>query len=164
MPDPGPARRAGRSILAVLAVAAVVGAALVVLLAHHQRGGGDAAPVAAGPAPHVGQSAPGGQQRPAQRPLVRGARWEQTTQGFRLRVRPSSYGRSHALSAPSRALTEAIAAAGRTRVRLTLTQRQAMTRQLQCHAEFAATKPRWDLESWRPDVSYTSTVLALCNP
>ncbi|MFT4157461.1 MAG: DUF2599 domain-containing protein [Microbacterium sp.] len=36
--------------------------------------------------------------------------------------------------------------------------------QLQCHWDFAPFKTPWNLDSWRPNVSYWDTVLAGCNP
>ena len=33
-----------------------------------------------------------------------------------------------------------------------------------CHQQFAFLKDRWNLDEWRPDVSYPSTVAAGCNP
>lgn len=43
-----------------------------------------------------------------------------------------------------------------------------MMNQYLCHAQFVAVRsPRkqtWDLDEWRPDVSYRATVLASCNP
>jgi len=37
--------------------------------------------------------------------------------------------------------------------------------QLVCHmSNVALWKNPWNLESWRPDVGYTKTVLAMCNP
>ena len=33
-----------------------------------------------------------------------------------------------------------------------------------CHQQFAFFKDRWNLDEWRPDVSYPSTVAAGCNP
>ena len=36
--------------------------------------------------------------------------------------------------------------------------------QLLCHRDFAPFKTTWNLDSWRPNVSYAATVAALCNP
>ena len=33
-----------------------------------------------------------------------------------------------------------------------------------CHQQFAFFKDRWNLDEWRPDVSYPATVAAGCNP
>ena len=41
---------------------------------------------------------------------------------------------------------------------------QNMHDQLSCHISNAGFKDPWNLESWRPDVGYNKTVLALCNP
>jgi hypothetical protein len=102
-------------------------------------------------------------------PVIRGrlvttANWQQTAQGFRLRVQPSRYGRASAAAAPSVALRQALSAAAPTPLTLSPTMRHSLLSQLHCHAVFASQKPRWDLESWRPDVGYLKTVLAACNP
>ena len=39
-----------------------------------------------------------------------------------------------------------------------------MSDQYICHQQFAAFKPRWNLDEWRPDVSYAATVANGCNP
>lgn len=36
--------------------------------------------------------------------------------------------------------------------------------QLKCHWDYAPFKSPWNLDSWRPDVSYAATVAAGCNP
>ncbi|MDE0547605.1 DUF2599 domain-containing protein [Microbacterium sp. C7(2022)] len=36
--------------------------------------------------------------------------------------------------------------------------------QLQCHWDFAPFKTPWNLDSWRPNVSYWDTIVAGCNP
>jgi hypothetical protein len=101
---------------------------------------------------------------PPARSLITAAHWQRTSLGYRLRVDPSLYGRNHALTWPPVAFREAVRAAAPTPFALSSSVRQAMTRQLRCHAEFAATKARWDLEAWRPDVSYVTTEQAFCNP
>lgn len=39
-----------------------------------------------------------------------------------------------------------------------------MKDQYVCHLQFAPTKSTWNLDEWRPNVSYPDTVLKLCNP
>ncbi len=39
-----------------------------------------------------------------------------------------------------------------------------MKDQYECHANYAFNKRPWNLETWRPDVSYAATVAAGCNP
>ena len=51
-----------------------------------------------------------------------------------------------------------------TPLRLTAAVTDSLRNQLRCHAAFAPHKPVWHLETWRPDVSYTATVLHACNP
>jgi hypothetical protein len=103
-------------------------------------------------------------ERPKIPSYISAAHWTHPIEGYRLHVTPSIYGRNHALDNPGRALTEAVGAAGKPPLRLTARVRDSLTKQLRCHAEFAATKPEWDLETWRPDVSYQAFVYALCNP
>lgn len=93
-----------------------------------------------------------------------GAEWLHPPEGYRLTVRPSRYGRLHAAADPSRALREALHAARPTPLQLTAHQHDSLLNQLRCHAVFAGLKPRWNLETWRPDVGYAATVAALCNP
>lgn len=95
---------------------------------------------------------------------ISGATWTHPPEGYRIVVDPSLFGRNHALDNPPRALAEALKAASPTPFTMTRKIRDSLTKQLRCHAEFAATKPRWDLEQWRPDVSYDDFVFALCNP
>ncbi|MCX7537857.1 DUF2599 domain-containing protein [Corynebacterium sp. P5875] len=40
----------------------------------------------------------------------------------------------------------------------------SMKNQLSCHVSNAPGKDPWNLESWRPDVGYSATVQAACNP
>lgn len=87
-----------------------------------------------------------------------------TSPGFRLRVRPTLYGRNHAAQGADVALREAIIAAHPTPLTITSSIHHSLLEQLRCHAMFAAAKPTWDLETWRPDVGFTRTVLAECNP
>ncbi|NMH70511.1 DUF2599 domain-containing protein [Bacillus sp. RO3] len=39
-----------------------------------------------------------------------------------------------------------------------------MKDQFDCHATYARTKSRWNLEPSRPNVSYAETVAKACNP
>jgi hypothetical protein len=148
-------------LIVVLAGAVVVGIALTA--GHHT----DASRTSSGQSRHpatVPASATTSHPAVFARSLVNAAHWEHTSLGYRLRVDPSLYGRNHALDSPPTAFRQALRAAAPTPFDLSPSVRQAMTRQLRCHAEFAATKPRWDLEAWRPDVSYVATEQTLCNP
>jgi hypothetical protein len=95
---------------------------------------------------------------------ITSASWTHPPEGYRLVVSPSLFGRNHALDNPPRALHEALKAAGHTPFRMTKKIRDSLTKQLRCHAEFAPTKTTWDLEQWRPDVSYDDFIGAFCNP
>jgi hypothetical protein len=96
--------------------------------------------------------------------LISRAYWVHETEGWRIRVMPSIYGRNYAPDAPAQALAEAITLAAPTPLRLTRSVHRSLLNQLRCHADFAPRKPLWDLEAWRPDVGYFTTVEALCNP
>lgn len=95
---------------------------------------------------------------------ISGAYWTHPAEGYRIVVSPTDFGRNHTLDNPPRGLSEALKAAGHTPFRLTPKIRDSLTKQLRCHAEFAPTKTTWDLEQWRPDVSYDDFIAALCNP
>jgi hypothetical protein len=100
----------------------------------------------------------------AHRALVASAFWSRPAAGYRLHVHPTLLGRTAADRFPSRALAQSLRLAGPTPLSLTGSIRTSLRNQLRCHAEFAPHKPVWHLESWRPAVSYLSTVLHACNP
>jgi hypothetical protein len=87
------------------------------------------------------------------------ARWIQQPQGMRLIVTPTSCGRRTAASSSAPAFAEAIRRGGRGAPHY-----RSLYFQFICHANFAADKPTWDLEAWRPDVGLAATILARCNP
>lgn len=97
-------------------------------------------------------------------PLVASARWTHPVEGYRLHVTPTHAGRDRAKNHASRALSEAIQSAGTVPFTMTASIHDSLLNQLKCHAVFAPTKPHWNLEAWRPDVGYTATVEAFCNP
>jgi Protein of unknown function (DUF2599) len=151
----------GRRLLIVAVVVAV--AAAVAILLTLNRHGHDSPSASPGTAGHH-TAAPTTPAPAITQPLIVAAHWQPTSQGYRLHVSPSRYGRNHAIDSPPLALAEAIRAAQPTPFHISPTIRHALTDQLRCHAEFAPTKAQWDLESWRPDVGYLATVEALCNP
>jgi Protein of unknown function (DUF2599) len=143
----------------------------VVIAVAATTGGGTAgqtsrppARVGSSTAPVTTSATPSGSKVSRGRSLIAGAAWVSTGLGYRLIVHPSSYGRAHAYAAPPLALAEALSAADPTPLSLTATIRHSLVDQLHCHAVFASSKPRWDLEAWRPNVGYARTVLAACNP
>ena len=89
------------------------------------------------------------------RPLVDSATWS----AGRLSVAPSSCGRHVAEKHPRRVFRAAIAAGGRG-----APHRRSLYRQFRCHVIFAPDKPRWNLEDWRPFVSWPQMILTGCNP
>jgi hypothetical protein len=91
------------------------------------------------------------------------ASWSHSAQGYRLHVRPTLFGRTVADQHSFRALTQALRLA-RPPLHLTAAVTDSLRNQLRCHAAFAPHKPAWNLEAWRPDVGYGSTVLHACNP
>ncbi len=82
--------------------------------------------------------------------------WE--ADGEVYRVRPTRRGR---LATP-----EELSVAWRQTVRKGVPDRTGLRQQFLCHplSIIARGKPTWDLETWRPTVGLTRTVLAGCNP
>jgi hypothetical protein len=95
---------------------------------------------------------------------IKGAYWTHPPEGYRIVVDPTLFGRNHASDNPPRALAEALADAKPAPFHMTPKIRDSLTKQMRCHAEFAQTKDRWDLEQWRPDISYDGFIAAFCNP
>ncbi len=90
---------------------------------------------------------------------VASARWHHVTAGWWLAITPTACGRRTAATARSAAFNEAIRRGGRG-----APDRRSLYWQFVCHAEFAASKPTWDIEAWRPDVGLLATIVASCNP
>jgi hypothetical protein len=85
-------------------------------------------------------------------------------EGYRLQVHPTVFGRTVGDRHSARALQQSIRLALPTPIGLSGSVTESLRNQLRCHAAFAPDKPVWDLETWRPDVGYLSTVLHACNP
>jgi hypothetical protein len=151
-------------VIVGLLVVTVVAGGVVAVLAHHRGGVSATVPPTVSPSPSPSASATPRPSPTSAPGLVASARWFPDGSGFQLRVRPAPAGRRSAAEAPGRALAEALTAARPTPLTLTRSVRQSLTNQLRCHANFAPRKPTWDLETWRPNVGYVQTVLALCNP
>lgn len=94
-------------------------------------------------------------------PVAR-AVWTQEAQGARIHVFPSRCGRRTAWASTHAVLRAALRAGGRTVARRAV--RRSLEGQLRCHAVFAPYKRSWNLETWRPVVSSSAMVAALCNP
>jgi len=92
---------------------------------------------------------------PACRPFVDSATWN----AGRLSVAPSACGRRVAERRPRRAFRAAIAAGAQG-----APNRRSLYRQFRCHVVFAPAKPRWNLETWRPYVSWPQMIVTGCNP
>ena len=90
---------------------------------------------------------------------ISSARWISLPEGKRLIVRPTGCGRRTALRSPKPAFAEAIRRGGRG-----APDYWSMYWQFLCHAQYANSKPTWDLEAWRPDVGLAGTIAAGCNP
>jgi hypothetical protein len=88
-------------------------------------------------------------------PLVVSATWS----AGRLSIAPSACGRRVAAKRPRRVFRAAIAAGGQG-----APNRRSLYRQFECHVLFAPSKPRWNLEAWRPLVPWVQMVLTGCNP
>lgn len=98
------------------------------------------------------------------RALVASSRWTHPPEGYRLHVTPTKAGRAHARNHASKALQQAIQSAGTVPFTMTTSIHDSLLNQLKCHAVYAPSKPHWNLEAWRPNVGYTATVEAFCNP
>ncbi|MFD9959478.1 DUF2599 domain-containing protein [Amycolatopsis sp. NPDC058986] len=94
--------------------------------------------------------------------IVDHTEWLPDPKGPRLAVFPTEYGRRQApASERLNAWNEVVKLAP-------AANHTNMRDQFLCHYDFARIsepdKPSWNLEQWRPDVGYTRTVLARCNP
>ena len=86
------------------------------------------------------------------------ATWAEDLEGGRsLQVVPSKWGRSGSSGAREAVWRSTIALEP-------AADTDVMGYQLRCHALGAPEKASWNLEPWRPDVSYLEYVLAKCNP
>ena len=122
------------------------GAALVQVIDHHA---GTAYPVVADP--YLGFD------------LVKGARWISRPGGPSLSVTPTGWARANIGSYYVGTLGwEELYS--KYRDGGLNTNLGGMRDQYICHQQFAAFKPRWNLDQWRPDVSYPATVANGCNP
>ncbi len=101
------------------------------------------------------------------RDLISSARWAYHTEGWTLMVAPTGWARFNAGSYGIGKLdwNELYAKYRNSGLNTNL---GGMRDQLICHQQIVAIrsprKPTWNLDEWRPDVSYTSTVNASCNP
>lgn len=82
--------------------------------------------------------------------------------GQTLTIIPNWWGRNLAQADAKRLLNDAMNKAGWRA--LSGSQYNSMLNQLKCHAYFADSKYQWNLDAWRPDVGFWSTVRAYCNP
>ena len=94
--------------------------------------------------------------------LIDGVDWTEAIDGARLRVYPSPAGRDTDYpGAEERAWHEVVTAAPDA-------NSTGMRDQFLCHWQWARlvtpNKPSWNLEPWRPEVGYSATVEATCNP
>lgn len=100
--------------------------------------------------------------------LISSASWEYKSSGWRLLVTPTLWARVNGGSA----LPYYVGLAGWDELyskykdsgRGIKYNLGGMKDQYVCHQQFAFYKSTWNLDEWRPDVSYYNTVMALCNP
>ena len=92
---------------------------------------------------------------PPCQPVVTSATWN----AGRLYVAPSRCGRRVAADHPRRVFRAAIAVGGQG-----APNRRSLYRQFRCHVIFAPAKRTWNLETWRPYVSWPEMILTGCNP
>lgn len=97
------------------------------------------------------------------RDLISSATWYRASQGWTLKVSPTGWARVFGGN-------YLVGVAGwnelyaKYRNRGLNTNLGGMKDQYICHQQAAALKPTWNLDEWRPNVSYAATVAALCNP
>ena len=97
--------------------------------------------------------------------LIDSAEWQQRNEGWTLSVAPTAWARTNAPGYLVGVwgwdeLYEKYKDVGRG----IHTNIGGLRDQYICHQQFAFLKDRWNLDEWRPDVSYPSTVAAGCNP
>jgi hypothetical protein len=115
------------------------------------------APAEDSPAPTAREAQAGGNAPQSKRLIARVDR-VRTVEGIEYRVRPTRAGRL--------IRGDGLTAAWRQAVRAGVPDRQGLQQQFLCHplSVVARGKPTWDLETWRPTVGLTRTMLAGCNP
>lgn len=119
---------------------------------------------AADPTDAPGASQTARQQQPAEGPAERPVEYIASVQkvwdgpGEVYRVRPTKAGRAAGL--------EELRIAWRQAVRRGVPDRAGLRDQFLCHplSIIARGKPTWDLETWRPNVGLSRTMLSGCNP
>lgn len=105
-------------------------------------------------APGNGSSAAAGTAKS----FVRSVQVESVDEGTVYHVKPTRAGRLAGGSQLNRAWRQAVARG--------VPDQAGLRQQFLCHplSVIARVKPTWDLESWRPTVGGTRTMLAACNP
>lgn len=137
-PLPRSSHRARRAVALAVSVAAV-SAALT-------------ATAQASPEPTSGDS----------RRYVQAAWWEDNAEGARLRVVPTPTGRAAAVVAPHVAFRAALDVAGWRD--LDAETFWGLDNQYHCHADLFNDKASWNVETYRPAVTYTENLAAYCQP
>lgn len=95
--------------------------------------------------------------------LIAGASWVKRSQGWTLSVKPTGWARANAPG-------YLVGVAGWDELYSKYKNKGlnknlgGMKDQYICHQQFAFFKSEWNLDEWRPDVSYARTVAAKCNP
>jgi hypothetical protein len=90
------------------------------------------------------------------------ASWVRGPNGLTLKITPSGFARYIGLSAAKGVMNNAISIAGWPP--LSQSVYNSMFEQLQCHMAFDTYKPTYDLDAWRPSVSWAAEVRDWCNP
>lgn len=89
--------------------------------------------------------------------VVAGTEWGTREGGESLAVTPSAWGRVSGQTGYALGWADVVR-------REPTAQTSAMEKQFRCHQLGAPDKATWNLEPWRPDVSYLAYVAARCNP
>jgi hypothetical protein len=95
--------------------------------------------------------------------LISSATWSYSSSGWTMKVSPTAWARTWGTSS----LSYSVGVAGWTELSSAYyvgTNPGGFQDQYICHQQYAFFKNTWNLDEWRPDVSYAATVAAACNP
>jgi Protein of unknown function (DUF2599) len=99
---------------------------------------------------------------------IHSARWDPTSRGWTLRVTPTAFARAAGILGLPQSYRAGVDGwkelYAKYKDRGLNTNLGGMRDQYICHQQIAYAKRTWNLDEWRPDVSYSATVRAGCNP
>jgi hypothetical protein len=155
-------------ILAVAVFSLTAFLATSVASGQPMNGHATAASIAGAPRNHVRprttQSTPNAARRVSSWDLINAWWFWNPAGGYSLAVMPNAAGRSVAAYDARRVFNDAVSMAGVWPFSPSVYN--SLYNQFRCHAYFywLRNKLQWNLDTWRPDVGFWSTVAAQCNP